>query len=245
MNQNEEILDVLKRQLNSFWNVSISDDIWMLEKISDALTKVNNSFMAANNKYYLKYGFSIYNSAQYSIFLYYLANIIGNTQSGCNSNYSVESRGGDGGGGLADQIYYLNKIMNCVDWYWQVDLPNHFIVVHPIGTILGRAQYSDYLCVYQGVTIGGNFKQVEIQYPSLGNYVTLYANASVIGNSKIGNQVIISANAFVKDENIEDNSIVFGSSPHLIVKSYDSEILREYLRPIWGNFHSLDSTSNI
>lgn len=137
------------------------------------------------------------------------------------------------GGGIADQIYYLNKIMNSVDWYWEVDLPNHFTVVHPIGTILGRAQYGDYLCVYQGVTIGGNYKQEEIQYPSLGNYVTLYANASVLGNSKIGNQVIISANTFVKDESIQDNSIVFGSSPNLIVKSYAPEILKEYFKPIW------------
>lgn len=28
---------------------------------------------------------------------------------------------------LADKIYYLNKIMNGVDWYWAIELPKHFV----------------------------------------------------------------------------------------------------------------------
>jgi serine O-acetyltransferase len=40
----------------------------------------------------------------------------------------------------------------------------------------------------------------------------------ILGNSKIGNNVILGAGACVKDQDIPDNSMVFGSSPNLIIK---------------------------
>lgn len=44
------------------------------------------------------------------------------------------------------------------------------------------------------------------------------ANSSIIGKCVIGNNVTIAANSGVKDENIPDNSLVFGHSPNLIIK---------------------------
>lgn len=134
-----------------------------------------------------------------------------------------------GGGKTADKLYYLNKIMNGVEWYWNIDLPKHFICEHPVGTVLGKADYGDYLCVYQGVTVGANFRGEECIWPSIGNHVTLYANATVIGNSKIGNYVIIGANAFILNETVPDNSIVFGSSPDLLIRQYSKKEIEDKL----------------
>ena len=39
----------------------------------------------------------------------------------------------------------------------------------------------------------------------------------MIGDSLIGNNVIIAADSFIKDQNIGCNVMVFGSSPHLIL----------------------------
>lgn len=103
--------------------------------------------------------------------------------------------------------------MNCIEVYWNVNLPSHFIVDHPIGTVLGHAEFGDYLSVYQGVTVGGNIdKSGKWVYPKFGEYVTLYTNSSVLGSSEIGNYVILSANSLVFDEKISDNSLVFGQS---------------------------------
>lgn len=41
----------------------------------------------------------------------------------------------------------------------------------------------------------------------------------LFGNCRIGDNVIIGANSGVKDEDVPDNSIVFGYSPHLIIKA--------------------------
>ncbi len=87
----------------------------------------------------------------------------------------------------AEQVYYLNKILHSVDWYYEIELPKHFMVEHPLGSVLGRAQYGDYLYIYQGVTIGGNvkLKTGELDYPTLGDNVLLYSNAKILGNSHI------------------------------------------------------------
>ena len=49
---------------------------------------------------------------------------------------------------ICDKIYFLNKILNSIDIYYEVSLPNIFLLIHPVGTVLGRANYSDYLIVY-------------------------------------------------------------------------------------------------
>ena len=108
----------------------------------------------------------------------------------------------------------MNKMLNAVDLFYAIDLPEHWNCEHPLGSIMGRAKYGDCFFFYQGCTIGGN----HTDYPTLGNYVTMFSNSKVLGKSHIGNNVIISANAYVKDTDISDNSIVFGQYPNLIIK---------------------------
>ncbi|MGN0639061.1 MAG: hypothetical protein ACI4J0_11875 [Huintestinicola sp.] len=124
--------------------------------------------------------------------------------------------------------------MNGVEWYWNIELPEHFIVEHPIGSVLGKAKFGDYFCIYQGVTVGANFKNSDCIWPEIGDNVTMYANSSVIGNCRIGNNVIIGANSFVFDQDVPDNCIVLGSSPDLIIKSRTEEDIKRRLVRIWN-----------
>lgn len=71
-------------------------------------------------------------------------------------------------------------------------------------------------------------------YPKLGNYVTMYANSSVLGSSEIGDHVILSANALVFNEQIPSNSLVFGQSPDLTVKTYTQDYIRAKLVKEWN-----------
>lgn len=133
----------------------------------------------------------------------------------------------------ADCLYYLNKIMHSNDWFYQIELPIHFLAEHPLGSVLGKAQYGDYLFVYQGTTIGGNRREGVLSYPIIGNNVVLYANSTILGRTIIGNNVIISANTYIINETIPDNSIVFGQSPNLIVKSKSENDILKMTNHIW------------
>lgn len=133
----------------------------------------------------------------------------------------------------ADIVYYLNKIMHANDWFYQIKLPVHFLAEHPIGSVLGKANYGDYLFVYQGTTIGGNRKKGKLFYPTLGSNVLLYANSTVLGDTKIGNNVIISADTYLLNEDIPDNCIVFGKSPNINIKMKSEQQIKDMTNHIW------------
>ena len=156
--------------------------------------------------------FSLYHSGCWALFLYYLSNSL------------------KGNKACAEKIYYLNKIMHNVDWYFEIELPAHFMIEHPVGSVLGRAKYGDYLFIYQGVTVGGNGGK----YPVLGNYVKFFSDAKVVGNSYIGDRVVLSANSYVIDEDIPNDCIVFGQSPNLIIKHEPDKVI-DILRQTWRN----------
>lgn len=213
------ILEQLGRQLNNFF---IDVDMSLIaEKISEAYERCMVALSASNNKYLNPNGvpkFSLEHSGCWSIFLYYLSNCL------------KMHRGGEN----ADKIYYLNKILHSVEWYCGIELPKHFMVEHPLGSVLGRAVYGDYLFIYQGVTIGANISMMDgnISYPILGKNVIFFSDAKVLGDSRIGDNVIFSANACVINEEVPDYSIVFGVTPNLIIK-HDVEKIEKHMRRIW------------
>ncbi len=47
--------------------------------------------------------------------------------------------------GLCTRLFYLNRLMHSVDIFYSVELPNIFLLVHPIGSVFGHAKYCDYL----------------------------------------------------------------------------------------------------
>ena len=63
--------------------------------------------------------------------------------------------------------------------------------------------------------------------------MTLYANSSVIGGCRIGSNVIVAANAFIFNEDIPDNSVVFGSSPGLTVRRCTADENRKMMIRMW------------
>lgn len=123
--------------------------------------------------------------------------------------------------------------MNSVEWYWNIELPDHFIVEHPLSSVLGKGKYGDYLSIYQGATVGESLNKDNTEWPILGHHVTMFAHASVIGRCNIGNWVILSSDAKVKNQDIPDYSIVYGQSPNLVVKTYDEREIKEYFVKSW------------
>lgn len=207
-----EILAQLQLQLHS--NFKSVDFQCIMRHSDEAYERCKESISALNNKY-LKYSnglpkFCVNHSGCWSLYLYYLSNAIWQ----CGEVV------------CAEQIYYLNKILHSVDWYCGIELPEHFMVEHPVGSVLGKATYGDCLFIYQGVTIGGNIElnTGKTVYPVLGNNVLMYADSKILGNSKIGNNVILSANSCIINESIPDDSVVFGMSPNLVIKYMPREI---------------------
>lgn len=216
-----DILNIVLYQLQSYWT-DIDKEL-IKEALPDAIEAIEKGFWGLPNKRFFdgdRVIFSPYMSVQWMIFLYRLSHAVY-----IKSNGKAKE---------ADQIYYLNKIMHSNDWFYGIELPEHFLCEHPLGSVLGRAHYGDYLFIYQGTTVGGNRSNGILCYPTIGDNVILFANATVLGNTKIGNNVVVSANTYLLDETIPDNSIVFGKSPDIIIKGKSEEKIKDYTRHIWG-----------
>lgn len=190
-----------KKQVKSEFpdDVTLSESEWTL--ITErALLKLSKIFQHVNSKYYssnFEESFNYLNSDHYSMYLYLLSREAYLTLA--NENFAAK-------------FFYLNKIKHSLDIYYKVNLPEIFLFVHPIGTIVGNGTFDNYLVIYQGVTIGSNVG--EFKYPQLGTNVTLYANSTLIGNCKLGNNVVVGANTLLISNEVPNGHLVVGQHPH-------------------------------
>jgi len=208
-----EIAKHVEKQLKHLFNYKCK----LIKSIDNALNLCKINFSKNQNKYYSENdqtSFNIYHSGQYAIFLYYLA----------HSTYLVSNDRT-----TANLLYYLNKVLHSVDWYYEIKLPDYFGVEHPVSSVLGRAKYSNGLFIYQGCTIGGN----NGFYPTLGENVVLYSNSSILGKCIIGDNVLISTGSIIIDQDIPSNSIVFGRSPNLVIKKIDELEMKKKINHFW------------
>ncbi len=221
LSRQSEFLALVLKQLNNFWSDTNPKVIELA--MPQALNAIEVGFHGIPSSRFFngeEIVFSPYFSVHWMIFLYRLSNAI------YRLNIDTPPE--------ADQLYYLNKIMHANDWLYAINLPPHFLCEHPLGSVLGRAEYGDYLFVYQGTTVGGNRKNGRLFYPTLGDNVVLFANATVLGNTHVGNNVIISANTYLMNEVIPDNCLVFGKSPDIIIKHRTEDEMTAYFERIWG-----------
>lgn len=151
-------------------------------------------------------------TGQYLIFLYYL------------SRAAFESGMID----IAERVYALNKALHAVDIYPAVKLPDVFFCEHPVGSVLGRADYGARFFFMQNCTVGGSRGDAQKRiYPVIGDAVSLCAYSAVIGQCSVGNRVVLSAGARVINQDVPNDVVVFGRSPHLIFKPL-SDSTRDY-----------------
>ena len=87
------------------------------------------------------------------------------------------------------------------------------IVQHGYGTIIAPRKIGKNCWVNQGVTIGYTNDN---DCPTLGDNVTVYAGAKILGDVHVGNNVVVAANAVVVKD-VEDNCIV-GGVPAKVIK---------------------------
>ena len=100
-----------------------------------------------------------------------------------------------------------------------------FFIDHGTGIVIGETSIIGKRCkIYQGVTLGaktlekGNELKGVKRHPTIGNDVTIYANASIVGGEvNIGNNVTIGANVYLVGKSIADNTKVLLDEPKIII----------------------------
>ena len=186
----------------------------LLDSTTAALTRLEICFSQARPKRFhagRSIKFNHLNSDQYLVFLWLLSNEI--------YLHSDDPT-------LADKVYYCNKALHSFDCIYSNKLPEHFMVLHGVGTVLGNAEYSDYFVTYHGCTVGQNAGL----YPRFGLGVGLGTGASVLGNSVVGRDASVGAGVTLVGTYVPDNHAVWRDSAGVVTLSEQKShsIAREY-----------------
>ena len=211
----EELKQYLSSQLNTFFpdkyrfegqDINYAFDL-ALERLENCFKEI--TFPAYSDESGQTY-FSHLHADQYAQFLYYFSNTL----------WSVSENKP-----ICDKIMYLNRTLNNFFFSYKGRLPEHFFLGHPVGTIIGNAVYSDYLVIFQNVTINTSCDENGNPAPILGRGLFLGAGAKIIGNKRIGDRVSISVDTVVYNQKIGDDKVVITSSEgKTIIKDREKEL---------------------
>ena len=113
--------------------------------------------------------------------------------------------------GLYESIYLANKALHGIDLMYNVTLPTTFFLEHPVGSVMGRAEYGMNFLFRQCCTVGAVGKN----YPKIGNNVEMCANTMILGSALVEDFVCIAPGSIIKKEHIPSYSLVTGCSPNL------------------------------
>jgi len=196
------LITYLAKQLTFFYPDDVDVNNGLTHIMSTVIERMDHCFSQIHKKYYVEQGHALFNhlnSDHYAMFLYFVSN------EAWRQGYTP----------IAEKVFLLNKALHGIDAFYSIALPNVFLFVHPLGTVLGNASYADFLVVYQNVTIGSDVGGI---YPRFGQATVLYSKSSVIGQCNIGHNVCIATHSLVRNMDVPDDAVVVGLYPNNQVK---------------------------
>jgi len=203
----DALAQLASRQVNGMFPdespVSAAD---LTEAVSAALARVEHCFTRIDNKYFFDGTQAVFDHLhgdQYAMWLYLLS-------------HQLFKAGGPVA--ACKKLFLLNKALHGCDVFYEVELPSIFLFVHPLGTVLGRGSYSDYLIVYQRAGIGSNHDV----YPTLGAHLTLRPGSAVLGRCIVGDCCSIAAESLLLDRDLPANSLYIGNPRDHVVRTHNT-----------------------
>jgi serine O-acetyltransferase len=140
--------------------------------------------------------------------------------------------------GLARIISNIGRTFTNIDIHPGAKIGKGLFIDHGAGVVIGQtAIIGDDCVLFHGVTLGSNSTNAKgNRHPILGNRVTIYANATLVGPVKIGDDSVIGASSIVKQD-LPDKSVVVGNPMRFLSidgkRVYDStcecEIMKQEL----------------
>ncbi|RZI99500.1 MAG: hypothetical protein EON90_11340 [Brevundimonas sp.] len=157
--------------------------------------------------------FNFLNTLQYTIFLYWLAREY-------FDKYGERE--------LPDRIFALNKALNGTELYYEVPMPDEFLVNHTVGTVFVKATYGSRLVMHQGCTVG----RLGEDRPTLEGGAVLFPNSAVLGRCHVRENTVISAGVQLINRDTPGNCVVFsGEGGNPVFKPIDEYFAHRYFCP--------------
>jgi serine O-acetyltransferase len=153
-------------------------------------------------------------SSQYATFLYFLA-------------HGLHRNGADRA--LCNKLFFLNKALNGIDLFYEIEMPSVFFIGHSVGIVLAKATYGNHLVLYQNCTVGKNHGAA----PTLGEGVVMYPHSAVIGDCKVGDRSVIGQGVSIVGRDTPGDGLVFqGERGDLVFARPRRDVLADIFRDV-------------
>jgi serine O-acetyltransferase len=185
-----ELSDYTQRQLLHFFPDS-TDQARETSILRAAMPAVQRKLLRLINdvRYWKPDRFDPMHSTQYCIYLYLLAR-------------EIAVAGHDKA--TPTRLFYLNKALNGIDLFYEIELPEVFFFGHTTGMVFAKASYGEHLIFYQNSTVGRSGGKT----PSIGPRVCVFPNSLVLGSTAIAGDVIVSAGTSLINATVPEFSVV-------------------------------------
>lgn len=199
----QALTELASAQINFMFpdgNPVVADE--MLPSAARSLKRLEHCFVHINNKYFFDGQQAVFDHLhgdQYAMWLYFLSN-----QLHLDRAEPATSK----------KVFLLNKALHGCDIFYEIELPSIFLLVHPLGTVLGRGSYADYFLVYQRCGVGSNHDI----YPTLGPYTTLHPGSAVLGRCTLGSNNTLAAESLLLDHNLPNDALYIGNPRDYVIR---------------------------
>lgn len=207
-----ELVTYVVRQLETFFPDGLDADA---EAVLDghmdaALVRLGRCINEV--RWWTSDAFDHLHSSQYTQFLYYLANTVWKST---------------GRRSLCAKLFGLNKALNSIDLFYEIEMPEVFFIGHSVGIVFAKASYGNYLVVYQNSTVGKNHGDA----PILGEGVVMYANSAIIGDCQVRDGTVLSQGCSLVNTNTPGDCTVYpDQAGRVVFKPNRRDVLRDIFR---------------
>jgi serine O-acetyltransferase len=182
-----QLLEYVNLQLNHFFPDNYNSKPILQKNLPEALDRAEFSIKHVKLNGYMK--FNHLQSDLYAQFIYFLSNTVWKND---QDNVTCE------------KLFGLNKALNGLNCMYDTILPDIFLLIHCVGTVLGKAHYADYFVACQNVTVGSD----RGKSPQMNGPLYMGPGSSIIGECTIGPFTHLTIGCSVLKNNTPSNSLV-------------------------------------
>lgn len=204
------LLEYVVRQLQNSFPDGFDSAPDINASLDEALVRLHTCINAV--RLWRENHFDPLHSTQYCSFLYFLANTIWRNTGRTDT---------------PTRLFLLNKALNGIDLFYEIDMPSIFFIGHSVGIVFAKATYGNYLVVYQNSTVGKNHGAA----PVLGEGVVMYAGTAIIGSCQVGDGTVISQGTSLVNTNTPGACTVYpGQAGNVVFKPTRHDALQDIFR---------------
>lgn len=155
-------------------------------------------------------GFDPQYSGQYASFLYFLSNEIGtNLKDGVT----------------ATRLFLLNKALHGLELFYEVPLPEVFLIGHTPGLVFAKATFGSHLVFHQNCTIG---HKLDGHRPVFEDRIVMFPGSMVIGHCHIRRNTVIAPGVCLVDTDTPGDCYVLPGPGRPVIKPHKKDFWRRY-----------------